>query len=127
MSDYFSARDRIEAWIKAFDELAFPSDRLAVASNGEARLLSDVKTLLEKLAGPCGSCHPCTNYADETWRAAGRTPPHVYQWDGAKASLAAVAAVCDKHEQGAERWDDPLPTPEWIPEIRAALAGGEPS
>lgn len=81
MSDYFSARDRIEAWIKAFEKHHAPPERLAVADHGEVLLLSDIKTLLEKLAGPCGSCHPCENYADETWRAADRKPPHVYEYD----------------------------------------------
>ena len=49
------------------------------------RLMGDVLSLSAKLDAPCGSCHPCTNYADETWRAAGRTPPHVHEWDELRA------------------------------------------
>lgn len=41
----------------------------------------EVQRLRAVIDGPCGSCHPCTNYAEETWRATGRKPPHVYQWD----------------------------------------------
>lgn len=81
MITYFAARDRIEAWIKAFDQTGYPSDKIAVMGDGSALLLSDIKALLEKLAGPCGTCHPCTEYADETWRAAGRKPPHVHEYD----------------------------------------------
>lgn len=43
-----------------------------------------------KLVEPCGSCHPCMYYRDETWRAAGRKPPHVSEWDEARATLDRV-------------------------------------
>jgi hypothetical protein len=99
MSDYFSARNRIEAWIKAFEQLDFPPDKLAVAGEGQTLFLSDIKTLLEKLDGPCGSCHPCTEYADETWRRAGRKPPHVYEYDElVEFRRRVVAAVTPRAE-----------------------------
>jgi len=40
------------------------------------------------------------------------------------ARLAAVAAMADRHEHGATRWQDPLDVPEWIGELRAILNGG---
>ncbi|MGI5161439.1 hypothetical protein [Microbispora sp. CA-102843] len=65
-------------------------------------LLSQVEWLRAKLDAPCGSCHPCTNYADETWRAAGRTPPHVAEWDERRAELERLkeqrAALIALHE-----------------------------
>jgi hypothetical protein len=39
------------------------------------------------------------------------------------AALDAVLALATKREHGALRWQDPLPVPEWIPEVRAAIAG----
>jgi hypothetical protein len=60
-----------------------------------------IAELEAKLAMPCGSCHACENWADETWRRAGRKPPHVHEWDGAKAALAKVLALCDEAERMA--------------------------
>ena len=34
--------------------------------------------------------------------------------------LAAIEAVCAKHEYGALRWAHPLPVPSWIAEVREA-------
>jgi hypothetical protein len=59
-------------------------------------LLAEVDRLKAKLDAPCGSCHPCTNYADETWRAAGRTPPHVYAWDELNAEVETLRAQRDR-------------------------------
>jgi hypothetical protein len=36
-------------------------------------------------------------------------------------SVQAVADVCDKAEQQALRWENPLPAPEWVGAIRQAL------
>lgn len=105
MSDYFSARDRVEAWL--------------YKENSDPLAASDIQTLLDKLAGPCGSCHPCTEYADETWRAAGRKPPHVYEYDELKAlvhhlydDLAAESLAKALRENGWQKtshtltWDN---------------------
>jgi hypothetical protein len=65
-------------------------------------LLAEVDRLRAKLDAPCGSCHPCTNYADETWRAAGRTPPHVHEWEELRAEAERLRAQVDlmaKHLQ----------------------------
>lgn len=35
----------------------------------------------------------------------------------------AVHEVCDEAEQGAARWKDPLPVPEWVAVVRAAASG----
>jgi hypothetical protein len=42
---------------------------------------------VHKLSLPCGSCHPCTHWAEETWRRDGRTPPDVHQYDELLAEL----------------------------------------
>lgn len=47
--------------------------------------------------------------------------------DDLLAVIDAVEAVCARHEEGATRWQDPLPVPEWIAEVRAALENGEPT
>lgn len=56
-------------------------------------------------------------------RLAGHTPRLL-------AAVEAVLALAAKHEHGATRWEDPLPVPSWIPELReaisAALLRGEP-
>lgn len=72
--------------------------------SGYQRLMGDVLTLSAKLDAPCGSCHPCTNYADETWRAAGRTPPHVYQWDETRTEVDRLRrGMRDLHAQWTQR------------------------
>ncbi len=55
-------------------------------------LVAEVERLRAKLAAPCGSCHPCTEYADETWRAAGRRPPHVSEWNDLRAEVQRLRA-----------------------------------
>lgn len=71
------------------------------------KLLAEVDRLRAKLEGPCGSCHPCTEYSDETWRAAGRKPPHVSEWDELRAELdrlrAKLAGDDDSRLATAER------------------------
>jgi hypothetical protein len=43
--------------------------------------------------------------------------------DGVLAALEAVLALAAKQEHAALRWQDPLPVPGWIPEVRGAIAG----
>ncbi|HEY9410301.1 MAG TPA: hypothetical protein VIP77_12030 [Jiangellaceae bacterium] len=43
--------------------------------------------------------------------------------DDLLARIDAVEAICARHEEGATRWEDPLPMPEWIAEVRGALEG----
>ena len=38
-------------------------------------------------------------------------------------ALRRVLDLRDRHEHGALRWADPLPVPEWIADLDAALAG----
>jgi DNA repair exonuclease SbcCD ATPase subunit len=52
---------------------------------GQAR--TETEKLQKKLDKPCGQCHPCTNWRDETWRQADRRPPHVHEYDALVAEL----------------------------------------
>lgn len=71
-------------------------------------LVAEVRRLRAQIDKPCGSCHPCTNYADETWRAAGRKPPAVSAWDELRAEVKLLrqlavdlARLLHDHEGGA--------------------------
>ncbi len=66
--------------------------QLVESEESRFRWAEEAAEMQAKLDLPCGSCHPCTNYSDETWRAASRKPPHVHQWDEARALLAAYRA-----------------------------------
>lgn len=101
MTNPNGARTRILDWYKAYTSDPAPSDTLAVSYSDTPLYASDLRALVEAFDKPCGSCHPCENYADETWRAAGRKPPHVYQWDEAQATLAAVAELVGSAEHAA--------------------------
>lgn len=59
------------------------------------RITERLSGLRAKLDAPCGTCHPCVNYSDETWQAAGRKPPHVYEWDEARVAIARVRERLD--------------------------------
>lgn len=85
MTAPITARGRIKAWLKTN-----ANDHIAGAYEGGPLLASDLQALMDAFDAPCGSCHPCANYADETWRAAGRTPPHASEWDGALHTLAMI-------------------------------------
>lgn len=41
--------------------------------------------------------------------------------DAARAQIAAARALCDAAEHQATRWEQPLPVPGWVAEMRAAL------
>jgi hypothetical protein len=99
-----TARKRIRDWIAAYipEAPTFVNDRLSCSFPGASLYLSDIQSVVDAFDKPCGSCHPCDNYADETWRAAGRKPPHVYHWDAVQAQLSAVRSlhVPDPREPG---------------------------
>ena len=95
-----SARTRIREWLKAYTNDPAPSDTTAVSYSDAPLYASDLQALVDAFDKPCGSCHPCDNYADETWRAAGRKPPTVYEWDEARAALAAIRGLAGNSERG---------------------------
>lgn len=64
----------------------------ATARTDVSDLLDEVQRQREQLALPCGSCHPCANWADETWRRANRKPPAVITWDNAQVELKSLRA-----------------------------------
>lgn len=85
------------------------------------RWAEEAARLEAKLNLPCGSCHPCTNYADQTWRAADRKPPHVHQWDEATALLQAYRAREDREVVFPQFWYDQVVETAHAPDRRAAL------
>jgi hypothetical protein len=121
----------------AFENIATVRALLAQAT---APLHARIAELERKLALPCGSCHPCNNWANETWVRAGKRLPHVYEWDEAKsraesaeaevtalrATVERVRALCDDER------DRLAPIPESnlgirVSVIRAALDDPQPT
>jgi hypothetical protein len=74
----------------------------------------------------CGQPWPCardvTDPVEAYLATARRLGSALYQ-PPLLAALEAVLALAAKHEHGALRWQDPLPVPEWIPQVRGAIAG----
>ncbi|MGC1213257.1 MAG: hypothetical protein WA890_18555 [Micromonospora sp.] len=91
---------------------------LAEYAEGNQRVAAALVKATAQLAKPCGSCHPCTNYRDETWRAAGRTPPHVIEWDDAQAELKALREVAE----AAKVWRAQFEKPTKLPRMAALIA-----
>ncbi len=85
------------------------------------RWAEEAAQLQAKLDQPCGSCHPCSNYADQTWRAAGRKPPHVHQWDEASALLQAYRAREDHEVVFPQFWYDQVTDTAHASDRQAAL------
>lgn len=71
---------RIGDPVSGSNEMA-DADFIAAARTDVPALVAEIKRLREQLGKPCGSCHPCMNWADETWRRADRTPPTVDAYD----------------------------------------------
>lgn len=64
--------------------------------------------LQHKLTLPCGSCHPCMNWADETWRRADRKPPTVGRWEDKLAETRGLYARLDDAIQLIEEMSNHL-------------------
>jgi hypothetical protein len=62
------------------------------------RLTAELAEAKAKLDMDCGSCHPCTNYADQTWRNANRKPPHVITWDETRDAMRRARNLADDYE-----------------------------
>jgi hypothetical protein len=85
------------------------------------RRRAEAAALQAKLDLPCGSCHPCTNWADETWRRADRTPPTVSEWDESRALRAAYRAHLAGHVVFPLDWEDKVTTTAYEANRFAAL------
>lgn len=93
-----------------------------------------------KLDLPCGSCHPCTQWAAETWKreweSGNRRLPHVSEWDSlndraerAEAKVRAVEELLHERQQ-VHGWFDAAypaenlgPAQVLVSAVRAALDG----
>lgn len=72
--------------------------------------------------GPRSECDPIEcNWEAAYWHEQEKRTQAEAAVAARDAKLAAVAKLCDEHEHGALRWADPLPVPEWIPLVRAAI------
>lgn len=76
--------------------------RTAVSPDVVLALVERVRTAEAKLALPCGSCHPCNEWAAETWRRAGGKLPHKHTVDEAFADLDRLR---DGLTALADEWD----------------------
>ncbi len=91
-----------------------------------ARILA----LLDTLDAPCGSCHPCTQWANQTWVNAGERLPHVHEWQEMKAQVARVEALTEGPASDGVRpyaadllGDGEVTFVVKLDDLRAALAG----
>lgn len=64
-------------------------------------LVEEVQRLRAQRDKPCGECHPCLYWADQTWRAAGRTPPDMPLWDEKVMELAHAEAELEEERRSA--------------------------
>jgi hypothetical protein len=65
------------------------------AADAVESLLVENEKLRAKLEMPCGSCHPCTQWANQTWVNAGLRLPHVIDWQELTAERDALQAQLD--------------------------------
>lgn len=63
---------------------------------------AEIDKLRAKLAGPCGSCHPCLNWVGEEWRRLDRKPPYPDQWDQGQADRRHLRALLREALDGWE-------------------------
>jgi hypothetical protein len=83
------------------------SPRWATGSGELDALRAENAKLRAKLAMPCGSCHPCTQWANQTWVNAGLPLPHVSDWQEMEAERDALRAQLDAMtEEFAPPFDD---------------------
>lgn len=75
------------------------AERRADAADAHLVFAARIVRLVDALGAPCGSCHPCTEWAAETWRQTGGPLPHKYQVDEAFAALERVRALADQWER----------------------------
>jgi len=79
----------------------YTTDGVGIVMRTITRVRAERDAALAKLKLPCGSCHPCLNWADETWRREGRKPPTVQAWEDTTAELVAALATATRWEQRA--------------------------
>lgn len=94
----------LDRLLAALDEARVRAES-AEAERDQGR--AEVERLTAKLAQPCGSCHPCSHWAAETWRRAGGKLPNKVEVDEAMERLRLTKAALLRDGQTTEiRWRD---------------------
>lgn len=112
MSAPLTAAKRIRAFLEQRETMRGLDPDHINAANHAPLLVSDLQSLLDAFDAPCGSCHPCTEWAAETWRETGGPLPAKVFVDEMRAQLQRVRDLADS---------DLLVSPS---ELRAALTVG---
>lgn len=95
--------ERLRANVRSTELLADGLKKQGDAARAEVERLRERETM------PCGSCHPCTEWANQTWINAGEQLPTFIRWQDTRverdaavreaASLrAGVEALADQYE-----------------------------
>lgn len=93
------------AWIGFDQRKAWREECEAFPSHGDNRR---VLALLDLLDAPCGSCHPCSHWANQTWVNEGERLPHVHEWQELRARADVLAAKVARCEALADELDAPM-------------------
>lgn len=79
--------------IKLLDDLADALESTLAELRQERERAEEAE---KKLEMPCGSCHPCTEWANQTWVNAGLRLPHVIDWQEMTAALSRAEETIEK-------------------------------
>lgn len=82
-------------------------DAMQRASRADSHLVfaSRIVALIDALEAPCGSCHPCSHWAAETWRQAGGELPHKHTVDEWRERAARCDALEHLLSKVVDYWD----------------------
>ncbi|MFF8100084.1 hypothetical protein ACF07S_09965 [Streptomyces sp. NPDC016640] len=102
----------LTAWLDKFA----PVDGQRALENAETVLGEDVPALLAEIQ----------RLKAELAKYVGKEPTVAEEMEYLSRCLDAVRDLCDEAEKQATRWENPLPVPEWVEQVRAAASGERP-